>query len=228
MAIAARAPDPSVALNLGPAPPPPRYGAGTPPATMPTMLRYLDSDQDHQGQNLAGYQITPYRIDLRRCRRFGGRNIRPGDATPGRGACPPSLRQAGQGPVCPAADRYARRGPAAGKRSRSVGACKLDVLSPALAGWSPWLAGSRSPRRLPAVRRAGPVGRCPSRAGVPPGAGVTGLGETAISDDADHAEYLWCGRRESNAQATRFGRARSSSCHHARLVRRQGLGPRTC
>jgi hypothetical protein len=36
-----------------------------------------------------------------------------------------------------------------------------------------------------------------------------------------------CGRRESNAQATRFELARYSGSLHSRMVRRQGLEPRT-
>ena len=36
-----------------------------------------------------------------------------------------------------------------------------------------------------------------------------------------------CGRRESNAQAARFELARYPCSHHSRMVRRQGLEPRT-
>jgi hypothetical protein len=36
-----------------------------------------------------------------------------------------------------------------------------------------------------------------------------------------------CGRRESNAHSARFEFARSADCRHARMVRRQGLEPRT-
>ena len=38
---------------------------------------------------------------------------------------------------------------------------------------------------------------------------------------------IGCGRRESNAQAARFELARYTGSRHSRMVRRQGLEPRT-